>query len=187
MSLFSSLQARRRAEIFREMFQRAHDWIWRESAESTERTEFHGVAKIFQHSDVRRASLARPDLVNGFDAARRTDTTWRAFAAGFDGTELHRKPRLLCHVHCVVEDHDAAVTDQAILRGEGFIIERRVEQRAREIGAERATDLNSADGTAGKRATSNVVDQFAECDAEGYLEQTAVLDVAGELDRHGSA
>ena len=82
MSLFSSLQARRRAEIFREMFQRAHDWIWRESAESTERTEFHGVAKIFQHSDVRRASLARPDLVNGFDAARQADTTWRAFAAG---------------------------------------------------------------------------------------------------------
>jgi hypothetical protein len=70
------------------------------------------VWQIFQHSDVRRASLARPDLVNGFDAARRTDTTWRAFAAGFDGTELHRKPRLLCHVHCVVEDHDAAVTDQ---------------------------------------------------------------------------
>jgi hypothetical protein len=52
------------------------------------------------------------------------------------------------------------MADQPVARGESFIVERRIEQGAREVGAERAADLYGADGTAGKRAAADVVDQF---------------------------
>ena len=71
--------------------------------------------------------------------------------------------------------------------GEGLVVERRVEQRAREIGAERPADLHGAHRAARARAAADVVDQLAERDAEGGLEQAAMLDVAGELDRHRAA
>ena len=64
------------------------------------------------------------------------------------------------HVDRVVEHHDAAMADQAVPRGEGFVVERRVEQRAREIGAERAADLHRAHRPAGGRAAADIVDQI---------------------------
>ena len=73
------------------------------------------------------------------------------------------------------------------LRGEGFVVERRVEQRAREIGAERAADLHRAHRPAGRRAAADIVDQLAQRQAERRLEQAAILDIAGQLDRHGAA
>ncbi len=79
------------------------------------------------------------------------------------------------------------MADQAVARREGLIIERRVEQRARKIGAKRAADLDGADRASGKGAAADVVDQFAERDAEGDLEQPAIFHVAGKLDRHGAA
>ena len=87
----------------------------------------------------------RDDAVDRLDAARRADAAGRALAAGFDGAELHGEARLLGHVDGVVEHHDAAMADQAVARGEGLVVERRVEQRAREIGAERPADLHRAD------------------------------------------
>ena len=87
----------------------------------------------------------------------------------------------------VVEDDDAAVADQPVARGEGLVVERRVEERAREIGAERTADLHGAHRPAGRRAAADVVDELAERDAEGRLEEPAMLDVAGELDRHRAA
>ena len=44
----------------------------------------------------------------------------------------------------VVEHHDAAMADQPVGGGERLVVERRVEQLAREIGAERAADLHGA-------------------------------------------
>ena len=134
-----------------------------------------------------RDALAANDLVDGLDAARRADPARRALAAGFDRAEFHREARLLRHVDAVVEHDDAAMADQAVARGKGFIVERRVEQRAGEIGAERTADLHGAHRAAGKGAAADIVDEFAERDAERGLEQAAMLDVAGELDRHGAA
>ena len=59
------------------------------------------------------------------------------------------------------------------LRGEGLVVERGVEQRGREIGAQRTADLHGADRPAGQRAAADVVDQFAQGDAEPRLEQAA--------------
>jgi hypothetical protein len=68
---------------------------------------------------------------------------------------------LLCHIHGVVEYHHAAATDQPIPGGESLIVERRVEQLAREIGAERPTDLHGANRAARARAAADLVDQLA--------------------------
>src|SRR5580704_3997240 len=110
------------AEIFPEMFQRAHDGVGGEAAQRAERTELHGVAEVFDDGDVLRHALAGADLVDGLDAAGRPDPARRALAAGFDGAEFHRKARLPGHVDAVVEHHDAAVADQAVAAREGFVV-----------------------------------------------------------------
>ena len=132
-------------------------------------------------------AVASADLVDGLDAAGRADPARRAFAAGFDGAEFHREARLLRHVDAVVEHHDAAMADQAVARREGFVVERRIEQLAREISPERAADLHRAHGPSGERAAADVIDEFAKRDAERNFEQAAMPDIARELDRHGAA
>ena len=79
------------------------------------------------------------------------------------------------------------MADQAVLGGERLVVERRIEKRAREIGAERPADLHGVDRAAASRTTADIVDQLAERDAESGLEQAAMFDIAGELDRHGAA
>src|SRR5258705_2138795 len=186
--LFRRLQGgRRRAKIFPEVFQCAHDGVGCEAAERAKRTELHGVAEVLDHGEVLSDALAVADLVDGLDASRGADPARRALAAGFDRAEFHRKARLLGHVDAVVEHDDAAMADQPVARGEGLIVERRIEQRAREVCAERPTDLDGPDGAAGKSAAADIVDEFAERNAERSLEQAAVLDIARKLDRHRTA
>src|SRR5277367_3955547 len=188
ISLFRSLKALgSRAEIFPEVFERARHGVGREATECAERTEFHGVAEVLDDDEVLLDAFAGTDFVDGLDPAGRADPARRALAAGFDGAEFHRKARLLGHVDAVVEHHDAAMADQAVARRKGFVVERRVEQRAGEIGAERPSDLNRAHRPTARGAAADVVDQFSQRDAEGGFEQPATPDVAGELDRHGSA
>ena len=79
------------------------------------------------------------------------------------------------------------MADQPVGGGEGLIVEGQVEFRGREIGAQWPTHLHRPDRPAGEGAAANVVDQFAERDPEGGLEQTAIPDIAGELDRHRPA
>src|ERR1700742_318670 len=143
-SLFGGLEALRGAEVFWEMRERAHHRVRREAAQRAERAEFHGVAEVFEHGEVLVALDALDDAVDRLDAARRADAAGRALAAGFHRAELHGEARLLRHVDAVVEYDHAAVADEPIARGEGFVIERRVEQRAREVGAERPADLDRA-------------------------------------------
>src|SRR4029077_9701308 len=120
--LFCGLEPRRPgAEVFAKMFQRAHDGVGGEAAERAERTEFHGVAEIFDHGGVSADPFAADDLVHRLDPAGRPDPAGRAFAAGFDGAEFHREACLPGHVDAVVEYDDAAMADQAVTRGECFI------------------------------------------------------------------
>ena len=126
------------------MFQGAQHGVGRETAQRAERTEFHGVAEVFDHSDVFADAFAAADLVDGLDAAGGTNPARRALAAGFDRAEFHSKARLFGHVNAVVEYDDAAMADQAVARRKRLIVEWCIEQRAGEIRAERSTDLHSA-------------------------------------------
>ena len=99
--------------------------------------------------------FAGEDFVDKFLAARRADAAGRALAAAFHGTELHRETRHHHHIDRVVEDDKAAMADQTVLGGKGFVIERRIEQRWREIGAERAAALHSAYRAARSRAATD--------------------------------
>ena len=94
--------------------------------------------------------LAGDDAVDHLDAAHRADPAGRALAAGFDGAELEGEAGLRRHVDGVVEHDDAAMADQPVGGGEGLVVERRVEQRGREIGAERPADLHGAHRPAGR-------------------------------------
>ena len=79
------------------------------------------------------------------------------------------------------------MADQRVDRRIGFIVERDVELIRVEIGAQRTADLHALDRTAALRPAADLVDEFAECDAECGLIKAAMLDVAGELDRHRAA
>src|SRR5207244_2049791 len=48
-------------------------------------------------------------------------------------------------------------------------------------------DLHRAYRPAARRAAADIIDQFAQSDAEADLEQAAILHIAGKLDRHGAA
>src|SRR5690606_18898299 len=144
----------------------------------------HRVAEVFEHNEVLGAVIAEDDLVDRLDAAGRTDAAGRALAAGFDRAEFHGEPRLPGHVDGVVEDDDPAMANQAISGRERLIVERRIEQSAWKIGAERAADLHGAHWTTARRATTDIVNQFAERDTEGGLKEPAIPDIASDLDRH---
>src|SRR5262249_15769567 len=143
--LFSGLQAPgRRAEVFREVGQRAHDRIGRETTQRAERAELHGVAEVFEDREVLGSVLDLLDAIDDLDAPGPSGGAGGALSEGFDRAEFHGEACLLGHIDRIVEYDDAAVPDQAVARRERFIVERRVEQRAREISTERATHLHGA-------------------------------------------
>src|ERR1700754_1296856 len=98
VSLFRRLKAGRRAEVFREMRERAHHGVGGETPERAERAELHRVAEVFEHGEIFRNALAAHDLVDRLDAARGTDAAGCALAAALDRAELHREACLLRHV-----------------------------------------------------------------------------------------
>src|SRR3546814_7889104 len=79
------------------------------------------------------------------------------------------------------------LADQAVIGGEGLVVEGRVEQLSREIVAERPAHLDGAHRPAARRAPADLLHQLAECDAKGRLEQAGMADVARKLDRHRPA
>src|SRR5262245_47183120 len=169
------------------MVESAHYRIWGETPQSAKGSEFHRVAQTFENDQVLIDVFARHDLVHELDAAGRADAARRAFPARFDRAEFHGETRLPRHVDRVVEDHDAAMADQPVAGGEGLVVERRVEQLAREVGAERTADLHGANRPPRAGAAADVIDERAERDAERGLVKAAVLDVAGKLNGHGAA
>jgi hypothetical protein len=127
------------------------------------------------------------NAVDDFDAARRADAAGRAFGAGFDGAEFHRVACLPGQIHRVVEGDDAAVAEPGADGGEGFVVEQCVELRFRQIGAQRPADLHRAQRPARARAAAEIVEQFAQAEAEGHFDQAAVFDVAGQLEGQRAA
>ena len=86
------------------------------------------------------------------------------------------------HICGVIEDDNAAVADHGTDLDEGLVIERRVELLGRDVGTQRPAYLHSLDGSAAGRTATPVFDQLAQRNAEGLLDQSAALDVAGELE-----
>ena len=79
------------------------------------------------------------------------------------------------------------MADQPLLAGVFLVAEGGAEQRGREIGAERAADLDGLDRAARGGAAANFLNDFSESEAEGRLEEATVLHVAGDLEGHGAA
>ena len=91
----------------------------------------------------------------------------------------------MSHVRRVVENNDAAVPHQCVDVYERFVVERRIELVCRQIGTERSADLDRLDGSATGRTAAVVLDEFAQREAEGSLDEAAAPDVAAELERQG--
>src|SRR5580658_7242899 len=185
--LFRRDTRRRLGEILAEMIERAKHGHRGKSAKSAERAVRHHLAKVAQELEVLLAVPAGDDLVDRLHTAGRTDPAGRAFAAAFRGAELEGETRLARHVDAVIEDDDAAVAQHAVGRRHRFIIERGIEQRGGKIGAERSADLNRADRPARARAAAETFDQIAQGCAKGELDEPAMPDVAGKLERLRSA
>ncbi len=81
------------------------------------------------------------------------------------------------------------MADQAVEGGKGFVVEWRVEQLAREnrrlSGPPTCTALAPAGPLPVPPPISSTISPKRQ--AEGCLEQAAMLDIAGQLDRHGAA
>ena len=118
-----------------------------QSAESAERTIRHHFAKIVEQFQILRAILIGDDLIDYLDAARGPDAAGRALAAAFDGAKFHGEARLMREIDRIVENDHAAVAEHALLFSEGFVIERRIEERFRKIGAERPAHLHGSQRT----------------------------------------
>src|SRR6185312_14555208 len=181
--LFRRRARRRLGEILAEMIERAHDWHGNEPAEGAQRTIRHHLAKIAQQLDVLLAVPAGDDLVDSFDPADRADPARRALAAAFLGAEVEREAGLARHVDSVVEHDDPAMAEHAARGEHRLVVERRVEELFGKIGAERAADLDRADRAPRARAPAEALDQLADREAEGELDQAALADIAGELER----
>src|SRR5262249_20756062 len=97
------------------------------------------------------------------------------------------KACLLRHVNCIVEYNDTAVANQAVASSERLVIERGVKKCPREICPERSTHLYRPHRAPARRAAADIVDQFAQREAECSLEQAAIFDIARELNRHCAA
>src|SRR5207302_3605000 len=111
----------------------------------------------------------------------------RAFAAGFDRTEMEGEARLLREIDGVVEHHDAAMPDHAASCRERFIINRHVKQAGWPIGTKRPAHLHRAHRAPGVGAAAELFDHFAQREAECAFDQTAALDIARKLQRHRAA
>ena len=125
--------------------------------------------------------------VDHFDAALRADSTGRAFAAGFDCAEFHCEACLFGHVDVVVKGDDAAVAEHCVDHGEGFVIDGCIELRFRQVGTKWPANRHGADWATTPRAAAKVVKQLAQRDAECLLDESAVTDIAAELDRQTAA
>src|SRR5262245_25346248 len=134
-----------------------------------------------------RIALAAEQAIHQLGAADRADPAGRALAAGLESAEFEGEAHLTRHVDRIVEDDDAAVADEPVARGEGLVVERGVEERARKVRTQWAPYLDRAHGPPAGRAARDFVDELAQAEAERGLEEAAVADVAGELDRHGPA
>ncbi len=69
----------------------------------------------------------------------------------------------------VVEHDDAAMAEHALHRRQRLVVERRVEQAVREVGAQRPAHLHGADRPAGRRAAAEILDELAQGEAEGRV------------------
>ena len=169
------------------MLDRAQHRVRRQPAQRAQRSVQQQFTKIVQDLQVLRAVLVGDDPVDHLHTARRADAAGRALAAALDGAEFHGEAGLPREIHRVVEHHDAAVADQTPFRRERFVIERRVEQRIREVRSQRSADLHRAERASRKCPAAEIVDRFAQRDSERFFHQAAVLDVARELDGQRAA
>ncbi|MNN24237.1 hypothetical protein D3C81_1376630 [compost metagenome] len=148
-----------------------------------------GVAQVLEDDHLLIATvLVRrcQQAVDHLHAPSRADAAWRAFATGFLGAELHRETRHVGHVQGVVSHHDTAVTEHRADGGEGFIIQRRVELRRRHPGTKGAAHLRSLQRPATGSPATVVFHQFPQGQAKGPFHQTAMTNIARQLEGHGA-
>ena len=102
----------------------------------------------------------RDDFVNHLDPACGTYAARSTLAAAFDCAELHGEASLPGEIHSVVENHDPTVAEQALLRGKGLVVERRIKQGFREISTQRSAHLYRAERAPGKSAAAEIINRL---------------------------
>ena len=127
---------------------------------------------------------ASQNPVDQFHPAHRADAARGTLAAAFRRAEFHREARHAAHVGGIVKHGDPGVTDQRIDCRIGFVIELDIELVGVDIRPERPANLHGLDRAPALGPAADVIHQLAQGDAEGYLEQPAMLDITGKLDRH---
>ena len=132
-------------------------------------------------------TLAVHDQRDGLGAAHPADPAGRAFAARIRARRTRRRtgPVWPCRPYRRTPPRRRGRSGRRARRR--LRSRTCVEQRAREIGAERPAHLHGAHRPAGRRAAADVVHDLAQRQAEARLEQAGMLDVAGELDGDGAA
>ena len=79
------------------------------------------------------------------------------------------------------------MADHGVDFDERLVVHLGIELVVWKVGAERTAELRGAERTSGKRAAAVAFDELARGDAEGLLDEAALLDVAGELEGERAA
>lgn len=141
-----------------------------------------GVAQFAQQRDLFHRRIAVANLADDLFTARRADAARRALAARFERAEVHRVLRQFGEVRGVVVDHETAVANHCADLCVFLVVERNIPLAFRQIRAERTAHLHRARRTAARRAAAVFMYQFAQAHTEREFDESALLDVARELE-----
>ena len=145
VSSFSSCEALLGAEILGEMGECAHHGVGGKPAQRAKRSELHGVAEIFEHQQIRGRG-SRPATILSTSSTPRAEPMRQGVHLPQDSMAQNSMAKRACLAMSTVSSNTTMPPwpISPSRGGEGLVVERRVEQRAREIGAERAADLHGA-------------------------------------------
>ncbi|MNP50149.1 hypothetical protein D3C76_1443940 [compost metagenome] len=90
------------------------------------------------------------------------------------------------HVQAVVSHHHTTVTEHRADGGEGLVIQRCIELRRWHPGAKGAAHLRSLQRPATGGTTTVVFHQLPQGQAKGPFHQTAMTNIARQLEGHGA-
>src|ERR1700692_2100818 len=115
-------ERRRLGEVFGKVSNSTQHRIRCQTSERAERSIRQQFTQVVQQRQIVCPVLVGNDSIYYLNAAGRTDTARRTLATAFERAEFHGEAALLGHVYRIVENHDAAMSDQTLLGREGFVI-----------------------------------------------------------------
>ena len=144
------------------------------------------MAQIFQLLQVFHLALAVYDLLQKLQHTLGSDPAGTAFSAGFPLGKAHEETRHLYHTGMFIHDNQSAGSHDGPVLLDGIEIQGNVQMLLCQTAAGGTSDLNRLKGRTGFQAATDIKDNLAKGRSHGNLNQTGILDAAGQREGLGS-